>query len=510
MNIANWLHATALSNPEAPALFSGSELKADYHQFAKHASSIGAAMKNEYGIQPGDRVAIFMKNRIEYLKIFYAVWWIGGVVVPINNKLHTREAAWIIENSQAGLLFSDEGGVYASSDLPAGCREIGVDTALYQEMETGSTGSNAPVPIEQDELAWLFYTSGTTGRPKGVMLTHGNLVAMSLCYPLDIDEVTSKDSILYAAPISHGAGLYNFIHVRKGAGHVVPASRGFEPAEILDLAQNIGNLSFFAAPTMVKRLVDDAKEAGRDGRGIKSIIYGGGPMYLADLEEALETFGPIFMQLYGQGESPMTITSLQRSEIADRDQTGWKEKAASVGRAMSCVEVRVVDQAMNDLTSGEPGEVIVRGLTVMKGYWRNLEATKQTLVDGWLKTGDIGHLSADGYLTLTDRSKDVIISGGTNIYPREVEEVLMRHPAIAEVAVIGRPSAEWGEDVVAFIVIKKGEICDVQDLDNWCKCEIASFKKPKHYEFCDALPKSSYGKILKTELRNRLMPQTEI
>lgn len=502
MNIANWLYATARTSPEAPALLSGDELKANYSQFARHASSIGACLKNDHGIQPGDRVAIFMKNRIEYLEILYAIWWVGAVIVPINNKLHIREAAWIIENAQASLLFTDDGQVYADMELPDGCREIGVDTAIYDAMESNPAETTPPLLIELDALAWLFYTSGTTGRPKGVMLTHGNLIAMSLCYPTDIDNVSSEDCALYAAPMSHGAGCYNFIHVRHGARHVVPTSRGFDPAEIFDLAEKIGNLSFFAAPTMVKRLVDAAKASGNDGRGIKSIIYGGGPMYLADLEEALETFGPKFMQLYGQGESPMTITSLHRDEIADRNHPKWRERAPSVGKAMSCVEVRVVNQTMNDLPIGKPGEIIVRGQTVMKGYWRNEAATRETIIDGWLKTGDIGHFDSDGYLTLTDRSKDVIISGGTNIYPREVEEVLMRHPAISEAAVIGRPSAEWGEDVAAFVVIKPGEICTQSDLDIWCRSEIASFKKPKHYQFCDELPKNSYGKIQKTVLRD--------
>jgi len=503
MNIANWLYATARTSPNSPALLSGDELRANYHQFALHASSIGAGLANDYGIQPGDRVAIFMKNRIEYLKITYAVWWIGGVVVPINNKLHIREAAWIIDNAQASLLFTDDGQVYSDMKLPDGCREVGVDTPNFDAMEARLAEITSPLSIELDALAWLFYTSGTTGRPKGVMLTHGNIVSMSLCYASDIDTVSSQDCALYAAPLSHGAGCYNFIHVRHGARHVVPKSRGFDPAEIFDLAKKIGNLSFFAAPTMVKRLVDAAKVSGEDGKGIKTIVYGGGPMYLADLEEALDTFGAKFMQLYGQGECPMTITSLHRNEIADRSHPKWRQWAPSVGRAMSCVEVRVVDQDMNDLAVGKPGEIIVRGQTVMKGYWRNDAASRETLIDGWLKTGDIGHFDNDGYLTLTDRSKDVIISGGTNIYPREVEEVLLRHPAISEAAVIGRPSAEWGEDVVAFIVIKPGEMCSESDLDTWCRSEIASFKKPKQYEFCDELPKNSYGKILKTELRQR-------
>ncbi len=504
MNIANWLYSAAMTAPGSPALLSGNDLRGNYLQFSQHASAIGHNLQHDYKVEPGTRVAFLMKNRIEYLIALYAVWWVGGVTVPINNRLHAKEAAWIIENSEASVLFTDAGPDSQGLSLPDSCTQIRVDTDIFDAMEDGGPELSPPLPREMDALAWLFYTSGTTGRPKGVMLTHGNLVAMSLSYTMDVDDVTSQDAFLYAAPISHGAGLYNFVHVRKGARHVIPASRGFEPAEILDLAEQHDRLSLFAAPTMVKRLVDEAKASTRDGRGIKSVIYGGGPMYLADLEDALDVLGPKFIQIYGQGESPMTITSIGREELEDRSHLKWRERAASVGTAMSCVEVRVVDASMNDLPSGTPGEVIVRGQTVMKGYWRNEKATRETLAEGWLKTGDIGYLNADGYLTLTDRSKDVIISGGSNIYPREVEEVLMRHGAILEAAVVGRPSDKWGEEVVAFVVIRTGESCDVETLEAWCKSEIASFKKPKHYEFCEALPKNSYGKILKTELRAQL------
>jgi len=200
----------------------------------------------------------------------------------------------------------------------------------------------------------------------------------------------------------------------------------------------------------------------------------------------------------------MTITSLRREVIADKTAPRWRERLGSVGTAQACVEVRVVDDALNDLPLNTPGEIIVRSRAVMQGYWRNESATSEALIGGWLKTGDIGHLGPDGFLTLTDRSKDVIISGGTNIYPREVEEVLIRHPAVSEAAVIGQPNSEWGEEVVAFVVPMPGVPCDVNALENWCRNEMASFKKPKRYEFCDELPKNNNGKVLKTDLRQIL------
>ncbi|NYT61667.1 AMP-binding protein [Alcaligenaceae bacterium] len=505
MNIANWLHATALLRPDAPAIYHGESLYADYRRFAQEASHIGQRLVQNFGLQPGDRVALYMQNRVEYLSLLYAIWWVGAVAVPINYKLHAKEAAWIVGNAQATLLFSDDGMLHDAADLSS-CRELGMKDGAFNTLVEGAAhdGLAAPASVSSNTLAWLFYTSGTTGRPKGVMLTHGNLMAMSLCYAVDVDNVSTDDTMLYAAPLSHGAGLYNFVHVRFGARHMVPQSGGFDSNEILGLGASVGNLCFFAAPTMVKRLVQAAKAAHADGAGIKTIVCGGGPMYAADMVDALDTLGPRFAQIYGQGESPMTITAMRREVISGRDHPKWHERLASVGTAHSCVEVRVVSEDMADMPAGDCGEVIVRGSTVMQGYWRNEEATRQTLVQGWLKTGDIGYLSSDGFLTLTDRSKDVIISGGSNIYPREVEEVLARCPGVFEAAVIGAPHPDWGEEVVAFIVVQPGSAIDAAALDAWCKSEIASFKKPKRYEFCPELPKNSYGKILKTELRQRL------
>ncbi|MCD0505651.1 AMP-binding protein [Bordetella petrii] len=431
----------------------------------------------------------------------YAAWWIGAVIVPINYKLHPKEAAWIVANAEAALVITDAGDQFGAQLLPDGCRELGVDTGAFEAALRHAGGAGAPCPVAPGSLAWLFYTSGTTGRPKGVMLSHDNLVAMALCYPYDVDSVSAGDAWLYAAPMSHGAGLYNFMFVRAGARHVVPASRGFDSAEIFDLAGRLGDVCLFAAPTMIKRMV---REAPSQVRGLRTVVCGGAPMYAADMVEALDALGPVLAQIYGQGESPMTITAMRRDAIADRAQPHWEARIASVGTAQSCMEVRVVDGAFNPVAPGQCGEVVARGPAVMGGYWRNDQASRQALADGWLRTGDIGYLSPDGFLTLTDRSKDVIISGGTNIYPREVEEVIAGHPDVFEVAVVGAPHAEWGEEVVAFVVPRAGrQALDAMVLEAWCRAEMASFKKPRRYEFCADLPKNSYGKVLKTDLRAR-------
>ncbi|MGB0085140.1 MAG: AMP-binding protein [Rhodomicrobiaceae bacterium] len=501
MNLAEWLLRTARLGPGRPALLTGERVVADYRAFAGSAARIAGALRERFSITPGDRVALLMPNQPSYMELLYAVWFAGAAVVPINYKLHPREAAWIIENAGAKLVFASEEMCTAlEACLPSPSRLITVENSEFSAL-CQSEPMARPVPRGRDDLAWLFYTSGTTGKPKGVMISNGNLHAMAFAYFVDVDEVRPEDAALYAAPMSHGAGLYNLMHVLRGARHVVPESGGFDPAEILDLGRRLASISMFAAPTMVRRLIDRAMARGETGEGLRSIVYGGGPMYVADIEEAVRVLGPRFIQIYGQGESPMTITALSRTLVADRAHPRWRERLGSVGVAQSCIELRIANADGRALPPGEAGEVLVRGASVMLGYWRNDEASAATLRDGWLWTGDVGAMDEDGFLTLKDRSKDVIISGGTNIYPREVEEALLLHPSVAEVSVIGRPSVEWGEDVVAFVVTAPGARLDPAELDRHCQEQIARFKRPKAYFALQELPKNNYGKVLKTELR---------
>jgi len=324
-------------------------------------------------------------------------------------------------------------------------------------------------------------------------------MTVSLCYPTDVDALSADDATLYAAPMSHGAGFYSLVHVRAGAAHVCPASGGFDPGEILDLAAHFGSVHMFAAPTMVTRLTGFAKARGLAGEGLRTIVYAGGPMYTADIIEAVETFGDVFVQIYGQGECPMGITALSRADVNERSHPDWQARLGSVGRAQAAVEVAIGDAKGRVQPPGVQGEIMVRGASVMPGYWQAREATGKTLVKGWLRTGDVGVLDAAGYLTLKDRSKDMIITGGSNVYPREVEEVLLRHPGLREASVVGRRHPDWGEEVVAFIVGDAPEA----ELDALCLEAIARFKRPKAYIRLDALPKNNYGKVLKTELRAR-------
>jgi long-chain acyl-CoA synthetase len=260
----------------------------------------------------------------------------------------------------------------------------------------------------------------------------------------------------------------------------------------------------FAAPTMIKRLTAYARSHGQTGAGLRTIVYGGGPMYVVDIIDAVDMFGPVFVQIYGQGECPMSITALSRGDVTDRSHPDWRARLGSVGRAQAVVEVMIGDAAGQPLPHGAVGEIMVKGATVMPGYWRNSEASAKAIRNGWLSTGDMGALDAAGYLTLHDRSKDMIISGGSNIYPREVEEALLTHPDLHEVSVVGQPEPEWGEVVVAFVVPCTGADLSAAALDAHCLASIARFKRPKVYVLVEDLPKNNYGKVLKTTLRDML------
>ncbi|MDD2919141.1 AMP-binding protein [Rhodoferax sp.] len=510
MSLVDLLIRQARLKPDFAAVFNGTALHASYGQWAARSAGLAQRLQAA-GLRSGDRVVLFMHNHPRYLEVLWGAWWAGLVVVPVNAKLHTREVEWIIDNAQARWAFVTSD--VAPTPLAGLDHQVDIESRQADQLLAPAPDAMAmAVPVrarEPGDLAWLFYTSGTTGRPKGVMLTHRNLMTMGLSYFVDVDPVAPQDTIVYAAPMSHGAGLYAIPHVMAGARHVVPASGGVEPAELFALGRALGPLSTFAAPTIVRRLVDYAQQQGLSSadaaRSFKTIVYGGAPMYAADMARALRVMGPVFVQIYGQGETPMVATALSRAHLADSTHPRYLARMASVGVAQTPVLIRVANADGQALPMGAVGEVLVQGDSVMAGYWRNPEATDQTLRDGWLFTGDVGSLDEDGFLTLKDRSKDLIISGGSNIYPREVEEVLLTLDGVAEVAVVGAPDTEWGEVVVAFVVLQAGAVVDTAALDAHCLAQMGRFKRPKLYHLVAELPKNNYGKVLKTELRARLV-----
>lgn len=496
MNVFSFLEQTSQRYPQHTAVYSGDQKHLTWSELHERALRLGGYLSELY--PKGSRVVIYSKNCPEYIEVLFACWAAGLIPAPINAKLHPSEVQSIIEDSEPVLVVLQNIDDLKDATFPNNLDLLEINSTDYKTAlnHTAST----PCQTEADNIAWLFFTSGTTGRSKGAMLSHKNLVAMTVAHLADFEHLDRQDKILHAAPMSHGSGLYILPYTARAASHIVPKSSGFDPQETLDLCATLDHVGMFLAPTMIQRLRLHIESKKLAHKGLRHVIYGGGPMYLDEIESALRTFGPIFSQLYGQGESPMTITGLRRQDFDGADTATLN----SVGWPRTGIELAIVNNTGQRLSLGEVGEVICKGETVMSGYWGNSKATEATLQDGWLYTGDLGYLDQDGKLTLQGRSKEVIISGGSNIYPIEVENALLTHPAVEEAAVVGQKHDDWGEIVVAFICTAPGVSLQTDDLDAHCNAQIARFKRPKRYIFIDELPKNPTGKIIKRQLTELL------
>jgi acyl-CoA synthetase (AMP-forming)/AMP-acid ligase II len=486
VNLFALLDQVAQRFPDLGAVYHGRQRCCTWAQLRDRALRLAGSIRQHY--PTGARIAIASENRPEIVELMFGIWAAECVAVPINYKLHPREMIQILDDAEVS-------HVFASPTIAAQLEcEYPVEAVDSEQYSHGFAGEPAAAPrTDPSTLAWLFYTSGTTGRSKGAMLSHRNLMAMTVAHLADMDSPDQECSLIHAAPMSHGSGLYIPAYVSRGARQVIPEHGGFDPDDFLDLCEQHPDCSAFLAPTMVQRVVETGRACPSR---LRTIVYGGGPMYVDSIKKALAAFGPVFAQIYGQGESPMTITGLRPADYPAADDA----VLGSVGYPRSGMEVAVLRDDDSPAAVGEIGEIVCRGDVVMGGYWRNPAATAETLRNGWLRTGDMGSFDARGYLTLHDRSKDVVISGGSNIYPREVEEALLEHPDVLEACVVGAPDPEWGEVVVAFIV----GAADPADLDTHLLARIARFKRPKRYVKIDQLPKNSYGKVLKKDLREQL------
>ena len=509
MNIGKLLTKSARSFPENLAIVHSSR-KLTYAQFNARANRLSNVLYR-LGIKQGDNVAVLMYNCGEMLESMFASFKTGCGAVPINFRLHPREIAFIIDHSEArAVIVSPEfnTSILDIRDHIPGVRHIitlsdARDELLdYEGLLAAESERFEDADVAPDDVAWIFYTSGTTGMPKGAMLTHRNLLAMTMNFYGDMcPGFGPTDVALHAAPLSHGSGCYALPNTGKGAANVILESKSFDPELVLRTIENYRVTNMFAAPTMIKRLIDSPMIDRYDLSSLKALNYGGAPMLVEDLIQAIKKLGPCLVQLYGQAESPMTITYLPHQDHVVEGTSAQMKQLASAGIPRTDVEIKIVESDDNELPSGEMGEVVTRSDLVMKGYWRNPEVTAETLRNGWLHTGDIGFIDERGYLFLMDRSKDMIISGGENIYPREIEEVLIQHPAVREVAVIGIPDPVWGEAIKAVVSVAPEQAVTEAQLIDFCRDHVASYKKPRSVDFVDELPKNNYGKILKRELR---------
>jgi len=468
------------------------------------------------GLRKGDNLAILLHNCPEFIETLFACFKAGITTVPINFRLHPEECRFIIDNSESaavvlGADFRDD--LYILKDgMPKVKHFICVDESIPGMEDYENLVESQPVIFEAEEVenhhvAWIFYTSGTTGMPKGAMLTHHNILTMTMNFFADVCPLGPEDAVLHAAPLSHGSGLYAIPNVAKAAANVILETRSFEPEAVFKTIERRKITNMFAAPTMIKRLITHSDIKQYDLSSLKCINYGGGPIHVQDLKDMVKVMGQVFVQIFGQAESPMTISYLRKEEhLTDGNELQLK-RLASAGIPRTDVEVRVVDENDIELPNGTLGEIVVRGEVVMKGYWKNAQATKDTIRKGWLRTGDLGVMDEYGYIYIMDRSKDMIISGGENVYSREIEDVIIKHPSVFEVAVIGVPDDTWGEAIKAIVALKEGQSASEEEIISFCKKYLASYKKPKSVDFVDELPKSAYGKILKREIRDKYWAQ---
>jgi len=508
MNIGYLLTKSAMAYKDHPAIIYGEE-KYSYGRFNSRVNLLANALRT-LGFAKGDRIGILLENSPQVLESLFACFKGRFVAVPMNFRLHPDEIAYILNDSEAkgiitGSAFTDRidtiRGALDKTDTFIGVSVDGRSVwHSYEKILTASHDIEWLEEVSPEDPVWLFYTSGTTGKPKGATWNHRILTIIILNACADIYPFDHSDVGLHAAPLTHGSGVYSLPIIAKGGTNLILRSEGFNPDVFFKLINDYKvTVLPFMAPTMIKRLLDSEGMNAYDLSSLKCIVYGGAPMYTEDLKRGLKKFGKIFSQVYGQGESPMTLTALGRQEHDLENEV----LLSSAGLPRLGVEIRIFDAQGRNVPVGHQGEIVARGDTVMAGYWNNPQATQETLRGGWLYTGDMGYMNEQGYIFIMDRSKDMIISGGNNIYPREIEEVILRHPDVSEVSVFGVPDPEWGEAVKAVVVAHPGKTLSEPTIIDHCKRFLASYKKPKSVDFVLDLPKNNYGKILKRELREQ-------
>lgn len=504
MNLCHLLTESAHRAPDAPGLIWG-DIRLSWAQMEARACAFAHALVHDYGVQKGDRILVQTANCTQMVEAMFGCWRAGAVWVPANFRQTPEEVAWLAQSSQArGLIcgagFPDHAAAcQVDFTIALGAADFAAD---FDTIVAAHEGQTIPqTPMQRDDPCWFFFTSGTTGRPKAAMLTHGQMAFVITNHLCDLMPATGAgDASLVVAPLSHGAGIHMLSQVAHGVPSVLLPGSGFDPAQVWALVETHRITNMFTVPTIVKLLVEHPSVAEYDHTSLRYVIYAGAPMYRADQVRALETLGPVLVQYFGLGEVTGNITVLPPTlHSADDAQM----RIGTCGLARTGMQVQVQDASGAEVAPGETGEIAVIGPAVFAGYFNNPDANAKSFRDGWFLTGDLGHMDEQGFVYLTGRASDMYISGGSNIYPREIEEKLLLHPAVSEVAVLGVPDPVWGE-VGWAVVVPAGPAPDAATLLAWLGDKMARYKLPKQIVFWDALPKSAYGKITKKMIREEL------
>jgi long-chain acyl-CoA synthetase len=470
------------------------DLRFTFAEFDAAAGRV-ATLLDKAGIEPGDRVGLMLPNTPAFAIAFYGIMYGGAVAVPMNPLLKAREVAYYLSNSGAKALFASRS---IAKEAASGADETGaqcwiVDDAELAKLTADLPERGTPVKRNDDDIAVILHTSGTTGKPKGAMLTHGGLGRNAEVCVRTLVEIGPDDVVMGSLPLFHSFGLTFGLNSAVLAGAMLTLIPRFDPGNVLEVIERDGVTVFAGVPTMYSALLSVASQAAAEAtRSLRTCVSGGAALPVQVLSDFENAFGCVILEGYGLSES---------SPAASFNHPHRPRKVGSIGTPIEGVQMRAVDKNGAEVPQGEAGEIQIRGHNVMKGYWNLPEATKTTITpDGWLNTGDVGRVDEDGYFYIVDRTKDLIIRGGYNVYPREIEEVLYEHPAVAEAAVIGIPHDSLGEEIGAAVALKKGESADPDELRDFVKARVAAYKYPRQIWLLDELPKGPTGKVQKRDI----------
>lgn len=507
MNLAHLLRQAARRHPGELALIWGDEAWS-WAELDARVDAL-AAVLGDRGVIPGARVLVQARNCNQLIESMFACFRLGAIWVPTNFRQTPEEVAYLAESSGATLMicgaeFPEHATAcgIASPIVIAGGGADDFDTLVASRLGTLIRDAD----VEYDDACWFFYTSGTTGRPKAAVLTHGQMAFVLANHLCDLmPGLAELDASLVVAPLTHGAGAHLLSQVSRCVKTVLPAGDRFDPEEVWRLVEHWKISNMFTVPTIVKMLVEHPSLQSFEHRSLRHVIYAGAPMYRADQKRAIAALGPVLIQYYGLGEVTGAITVLRAEDHDAAD--GPTVKLATCGRERTGMQVSIQNDGGVEMGAGDTGEICVCGPAVFAGYHNDPAANAKAFRNGWFRTGDLGHMDAEGDLFITGRASDMYISGGSNVYPREIEEKILAHDAIDEVAVVGMPDPVWGEIGVAVCVRRPNTSVDESDLTIWLKKRIASYKMPRRVLFWDALPKSAYGKITKAAVKALVLEQ---
>jgi acyl-CoA synthetase (AMP-forming)/AMP-acid ligase II len=516
-NLAGMLLQTARRVPDRPGLIWRERIWT-WAEIATRVRSAAGSLAAR-GVRRGDRVLIHARNSNAMFESMWACWMLGAVHVPTNFRLTPPEVAYLAESSGAAVHVFDaafpDHAIAAKAANQAAILHVGIGgaggagsaggAALDWEALAKDRGNALahPVDVGRDDPCWFFYTSGTTGRPKAAVLTHGQMDYIVCNHIADLmPGLTEQDVSLVVAPLSHGAGIHAMPQVARGAASVLLSGERLDCEEAWRLVERHRVSNMFTVPTILTMLTRDPAVDARDHSSLRHVIYAGAPMYRTDQQHALRKLGPVLVQYFGMGEVTGNITVLPPHLHGVEDDPALP--IGSCGMPRVGMDVAILDGDGRRVPAGEPGEICVRGPGVFAGYHANPEATAKAFAHGWFHTGDLGHVDARGYVYITGRASDMYISGGSNVYPREIEELLLTIPGVGEACVVGLPHPKWGESGVAVLVAEPGRAIDLEAAPAHLDGKLARYKWPARYVVWPELPKSGYGKVAKREVRIRL------